>query len=72
MSTFICAQTGMVRDATQEARAERAKSRAIQLAAAALNRMEIARVCGRYELEPDEFQTAEEKARALLAASEGK
>ena len=32
---------------------------------------EIERICARYELEPDEFQTAEVKAEAIIRATEG-
>ena len=63
---FICPQTGLKRDWIAERATERAKAATIALAAAAQRRNTIARICARYELESDEFYTAEQKASRYL------
>ena len=53
------------RHTTQVAWAKR--ERAIYRAATHLHAEKIARICARYELEPDEFYTVEQKAERLIA-----
>lgn len=60
---FIC---GILRDLDAERTAYDHRTLQIRQAANSLRAAEIARVCARHELEPDEFQTAEEKAARYL------
>ena len=66
----LCPQTGFKRDFDAEQRAYDARWRAIYPRSTA-EEAHIDRVCSRFELESDEFQTREEKARAMIARGEG-
>lgn len=66
MNRFTCPQTGAIRDYDEERAQERRKSDALRWAVRHHRAAEIDRVCARYELESDEFQTAEEKAQELI------
>lgn len=57
---------GLWRDLNAECAAWNAKQAQMRLAAQWHKRNEIDRVCARYELEPDEFFTAEQKALAII------
>ena len=57
---------GIMRDLDAEQAAYRKREDCIRLASASLRRAEISRICARYELEPDEFYTAEQKASRYL------
>lgn len=57
---------GIMRDLEAEEKAYQKRSKQIQLAGEFHNRRKIADIISRYELEPDEFQTAEEKAIRLM------
>lgn len=57
---------GIMRDLDAEAKAYAHRSQQIRLAGEYHKRAEIARVCAQYELESDEFYTAEQKALRIL------
>ena len=57
---------GIMRDLEAECAAYERKWKQIRLAGAYVKHAQIARVCARFELEPDEFYTAEQKAQALI------
>lgn len=63
MLTNVC---GIMRDLEQEARDYNHRCEQIRLAAEHHKRQEIARVCMRYELESDEFELADDKARRII------
>ena len=62
---FTCPQSGLTRNWICERKADARRVSFSDLADAAL-RARIGRICARYELEPDEFQTAEQKAARYL------
>ena len=63
---FTCPQSGVVRNLTKERAREQHRSTQIRLAAHSARQHEIARMCARYELESDEFYTAEQKAMRYM------
>ena len=63
---FTCPQTGLVRDWIAEQTQYNQQEQAIKKAGRAIRRAAIDRVYGRFELESDEFQTADQKAAAIL------
>ena len=63
---FTCPQSGLKRDSVTERAAEQSKARAVSGLAESARRSEISRICARYELESDEFYTAEQKALRYL------
>jgi len=63
---FRCAQTGLIRDEIADRARERAKAETVRKAARGARQNAIARICARYELESDEFLTAEQKAARYL------
>ena len=65
MKLFTCPQTGLVRDGDDERERYKKRCDAIAYSAAALRRAELERIIAKYELESDEFGTAEEKADNL-------
>lgn len=66
---FTCAQTGLKRNLTQERAKERAMAASLAGICSAARAHEITRICARYELESDEFMTAEQKADRILFAN---
>ncbi len=63
---FTCPQSGLVRNLTVETARWNHRQEQIRLASIALRQAEIHRIMARYELESDEFYTAEEKAKRYL------
>jgi hypothetical protein len=59
---FICAQTGMVRDYIAENKAWNHRHTEMAKAGRYLRELRLARIISDYELEPDEFFTARDKA----------
>lgn len=57
---------GIMRDLEAEEKAYQSLQKEIGKAAKHLREQEIDRIMGRYELESDEFLTAEEKAKIIL------
>ena len=57
---------GIMRDLNAEAVAYNKKWSEVIKAGEYHRRAEISRVCAKYELEPDEFYTAEQKAEQIL------
>lgn len=60
---------GIWRDLDAECAAWNAKQDQISLAADWHRQNNVAMVCSRFELEPDEFYTAEQKAAAIINQS---
>ena len=58
---------GIMRDLDAERKSYEFRSKQVRLAAESLRLGEIDRVCGRYELESDEFYTREQKAAQYIA-----
>jgi len=56
---------GIMRDLDAEAKAYNAKWEQVRLAGLHLKQNELSRICARYELESDEFNTAMEKAQII-------
>jgi len=63
----LCPQTGLVRDYVQERIDYDKRCAAISAASHGARAAHIGRVCARFELESDEFYTAEQKAARLIA-----
>ena len=57
---------GIMRDLEAEKLAYQKRSEAIREACHGLRNSELGRVCARYELESDEFMTAEDKALHVI------
>ncbi len=58
---------GIVRDLDKEARDWKAKQTLLRDVAIGQRRGQTDRICARYELESDEFYTAEQKAERYMA-----